>query len=88
MDKKVLDEFRRIPTLGIETAKDLWNLGFRSIEELKGKEPNRLYEKMCQIQNLKLDRCVLYMFRYLVYYAENENPDPNKLKWWAWKDHS
>jgi len=23
-----------------------------------------------------------------VYYADTENPDPEKLKWWYWKDKS
>ena len=30
--------------------------------------------------------CLLYVFREAVYFAENPNPDPEKLKWWYWKD--
>ena len=32
------------------------------------------------------DRCELYVFRCAVYYAEHEEHDPEKLKWWYWKD--
>jgi len=29
---------------------------------------------------------VLYTFRCAVYYASNSNHDPEKLKWWNWKN--
>ena len=35
---------------------------------------------------MQVDRCHLYLFRMIVYYAENEVRDPEKLKWWYWKD--
>ncbi|NMB56563.1 pathogenicity locus, partial [Candidatus Beckwithbacteria bacterium] len=31
------------------------------------------------------DRCLLYVFRCAVYYAKGGR-DPEKLKWWNWKD--
>lgn len=27
-----------------------------------------------------------HVFRCAVYYAEHEEHDPEKLKWWYWKD--
>ena len=32
------------------------------------------------------DKCVLYVFRCAVYFAEHEQHEPEKLKWWYWKD--
>ena len=32
------------------------------------------------------DRCALYVWRAAVYYADHETRDPEKLKWWYWKD--
>jgi hypothetical protein len=29
---------------------------------------------------------MLYVFRTAVYYASNSKHDPEKLKWWNWKD--
>ncbi|WP_334292712.1 helix-hairpin-helix domain-containing protein [Parasporobacterium paucivorans] len=29
---------------------------------------------------------MLYVFRCAVYYANEEAHDPEKLKWWNWKD--
>ncbi|HOV78455.1 MAG TPA: helix-hairpin-helix domain-containing protein [Sedimentisphaerales bacterium] len=32
------------------------------------------------------DRCMLYVLRYAVYYVSSNDPDPELLKWWSWKD--
>ena len=32
------------------------------------------------------DRCLLYVFRCAVYFAETPKPQPKKLLWWNWKD--
>jgi hypothetical protein len=29
---------------------------------------------------------VLYVFRCAVYFASKPHPDPQRLKWWNWKD--
>lgn len=82
----MLREFRRIPGVGIQISKDLWNLGFRSVIELKNQNPEELYQKHCLIQGGKVDRCMLYVFRCAVYFATEPEPDKEKLKWWYWKD--
>ena len=82
----VLKELRQIPGIGKSLARDLWNLGFRSIEELRGQDPEEMYVKQCALQGTQVDRCVLYTFRCSVYYASNEEHDPELLKWWNWKD--
>jgi hypothetical protein len=65
---------------------DLWNLGYRSVPELKGEDPQEMYETHRDQLGAPVDRCVLYAFRCAVYFASTENPDPEKLKWWNWKD--
>lgn len=84
--KKVLEEFRNIPGVGKSIAEDLWNLGLRSVEDLKGKDPQKLYENLCQFQNCHVDRCMLYVFRCAVYFATEKKHKPELLKWWNWKD--
>ena len=32
------------------------------------------------------DRCLLYVFRCAVYYASAQKHEPEKLKWWNWKE--
>lgn len=86
----VLKEFRQIPGVGKSIAWDMWNLGLRSVQELKGQEPEEIYFKLCAQQGTQVDRCMLYVLRCAVYYAstEPEQRDPELLKWWNWKDQS
>jgi hypothetical protein len=35
---------------------------------------------------MQVDRCALYAYRLAVAYANGEIKDPEKLKWWNWKD--
>ena len=79
-------DLQKIPYVGKETEKDLILLGFDSIAALKGADPEAMYEKECALKGVKIDRCQLYVYRMAVYYAENEVHDPEKLKWWNWKD--
>ena len=79
-------DLQKIPYVGKETEQDLRLLGFDSIASLKGADPEKMYEKECALKGVKVDRCQLYVYRMAVYYAENEVHDPEKLKWWNWKD--
>ena len=79
-------DLRKIPGVGERTKDSLINIGIRSVEDLKDKDPLELYEMDCQVKGFKEDRCQLYLFRMAVYYASNENRDKEKLKWWYWKD--
>ncbi len=82
----ILKEFQNIPGVGKEIAKDLWNIGLRSISDLKDQDPESLYQQLCQYQGKHVDRCMLYVFRCAVYYASQTNHDPELLKWWNWKE--
>lgn len=82
----ILKQFRRIPGIGEKMAEDLWKLGYRSIGSLKNENPEIMYDKLCAYEGMKLDRCVLYVFRCAVYYSSEDSHDPVKLKWWNWKD--
>ena len=75
-----------IPGVGKAMKKDLLLLGYRCVEDLKGCDPQEMYVRLCEITHSKQDRCVLYVFRLVKYYAENREYDPEKLKWWNWKD--
>ena len=79
-------ELRKIPGVGIETEKDLIRLGYTTIESLKGQNPEEIYQRDCIMQGCKIDRCQLYVYRCAVYFAETPTPDPEKCKWWNWKD--
>lgn len=81
-----LAELRRIPGIGPSLARDLLSLGVRRVADLKGADPQALYDRLCERDGQHQDRCVLYTFRCAVYFASTAAPDPEKLKWWHWKD--
>ena len=82
----VIKELQVIPGIGKNIAADLWELGIRSVPDLRGKDPELLYAKRCEQQGVQIDRCLLYVFRCAVYFAEHKRHDPEKLKWWNWKN--
>lgn len=83
-----LKEFRKIPGVGKSIAEDLLALGYESVCDLAGENPLLMYNRFCEMQGTHIDRCLLYVFRLAVYFAETppEDRDPEKLKWWNWKD--
>ena len=78
-------DLQNIPGIGKSMAADLKMLGIRQISDLAGKSPEKLYGTLCAVTGTKQDRCVLYVFRCAVYYAQGGR-DEEKLKWWNWKD--
>jgi len=56
------------------------------VAQLKKKNPETLYRRLERQAGEHMDRCVLYVFRCAVYYAETKRPNPELLKWWNWKD--
>ncbi len=86
MKRIIHNELQKIPGVGKSIAKDLNNIGIQTVKDLKGKSPEKLYNESNSFAGVVQDRCLLYVFRCAVYYAEHKEHDPEKLKWWSWKD--
>ena len=84
--ERVLRSLQELPNVGSSIAIDLWDLGIRAPEDLKGKDPEKMYEDLCNQRGAHIDRCMLYVLRAVVYIASAEEVDPNKKMWWKWKD--
>lgn len=82
----VRKRLQAIPGVGPSIARDLFDLGFRSVPELAGADPEEMYGRLCALRQTRQDRCVLYVFRCAVYFASTPAPVLEKLKWWNWKD--
>jgi hypothetical protein len=80
------ETLRSIPGVGPRIAEDLTSIGVRAVADLKGKDPDKLYHKLCRRVGKPVDRCMLYVFRCAVYFASNRDHNPELLKWWNWKD--
>jgi Pathogenicity locus len=80
-----LRDLQKAPGIGPSLARDLLDLGFQSLEELRDQNPENMYQSICTRRGMHIDPCVLYAFRCAVYFASNQTHDPELLKWWNWK---
>ena len=79
------DPLQVIPGVGPSLAQDLRELGYEAVSDLTGQDPEEMYLRLNQRRGERQDPCVLYVFRCAVYFASTPSPDPELLKWWAWK---
>ncbi|MEO8147250.1 MAG: helix-hairpin-helix domain-containing protein [Bacteroidia bacterium] len=82
-----IKDLMRIPGVGKSIANDLWNINIKSVSQLINKNPEALYKKSNAYAGMVQDRCLLYVFRCAVYFASSKVHEPEKLKWWKWKDN-
>ena len=81
-------DLQAIPGVGPAIAADLNGIGITQVAQLRRADPQALYERVNAWKGRRQDRCLLYVFRCAVYYASRPVHEPEKLKWWNWKDTS
>ena len=81
-----LKDLQTIPGIGASLSQDLVDLGYQKVNELKGGNPEVIYQRLIALRGEHIDRCVLYAFRCAVYFVSNSVHEPELLKWWKWKD--
>jgi len=83
-----IKELQKIPGVGKSIACDLFDLGYKSIDDLRGGNPEIMFVKSNDYCGRVQDICLLYIFRCAVYFAETygDVQDTEKLKWWNWMD--
>ena len=81
-----MTDLRSIPGVGPSIEQDLMALGIHQVSDLIAQDPEQMFERSNNLAGMVQDRCLLYVFRCAVYFAETPHPDPNLLKWWSWKD--
>ena len=86
MAKGPKSELTVIPGVGANMAAHLNALGIERLDDLKRKDPEALYAQEYFLKGCTVDRCVLYVYRLAVAYAEVRIEDPEQLKWWNWRD--
>lgn len=88
-DKKlILKQLQQIPGVGKVVAEDLYNLKIFSIDDLKNKNADRVYDAHNKFRGSVQDRCMLYTFRCAVDYANKSEKERKiyKLNWWHFKN--
>lgn len=67
-----------IPNIGPSLAHDLRSIGIKQPRQLIGRDPHRLYLKLCQHTGSRQDPCVLDTFIAAVRFMEGAPAHP----WW------
>ncbi len=80
------DELQSVPGVGPSIAEDLRRVGVKSLADLADQDPEALYARLIELEGRHVDRCVLYVFRCAVHFAEAKDPDLELRKWWNWTD--
>ncbi len=86
MAQSISSQLEQIPGVGEAIGQHIRDIGISSVSQLKDKDPEKLYQRLCDFKAGPVDRCMLYVLRCAVYYASNTRHDPELLKWWNWKD--
>lgn len=73
-----MTELIEIPYIGKAMIRDFDLLGIKSVEDLKGKSHQKLYDEMCEIAGTKQDPCVLDTYEMAIHFAETGE----SLPWW------
>ena len=79
-------ELQKIPGVGARMAGHLERIGCPTLDSRRGRDPEERYRRDCLSQGCQVDRCVLYVYRLAVYYAEHGECPPDRQNWWDWKD--
>jgi len=67
-----------IPNVGPAIARQLLRLDIRCLEDLRGRDPDELFERLCAMDGRRHDPCLLDTFTAAVAYADGGPARP----WW------
>lgn len=79
--------FQELGSVGPACAKDFLALGFTRVEELRGQDAQKLYDRLCELTKTRQDPCVLDVLRCAVVQAEHPHLPAKWRDWWQWTPH-
>jgi len=59
-------------------------LGIRSVNDLKSRDAQKLYDRMCKLTGTRQDPCLLDTYRCAIEQARNPKLPPEQTNWWYW----
>lgn len=77
-------ELKDLDGIGRAMLKDFALLGLSNVQELARRNPERLYEQLCEKTGQSMDICVLDVFRCAVAQARNPRLPAEQRNWWYW----
>ncbi len=82
VDRSRLVKLTDLPNIGKAGAEDLRRLGIHDPNQLKGKCPLEMYEKLCKITAVRHDPCVIDVFVSITRFMDGEAAQP----WWKFSE--
>jgi len=77
-------KLRDLVSIGPAMLRDFELLGVASVMQLSRRNPEKLYEKLCQITGQAQDICCLDVFRAAIEQARNPHLPAEQCQWWYW----
>ena len=77
-------ELSDLVSVGPATVRDFERLGVRTVAELARRNPEKLYEQLCEVTGQAHDICCLDVFRAAVAQARNPKLPAQQRQWWYW----
>lgn len=71
-------------SVGPAMVRDFELLGIHSVGQLARRNPEKLYEKLCEIKGKAQDVCCLDVFCAAVAQARNSQLPVEQRQWWYW----
>ncbi|MBC2729753.1 helix-hairpin-helix domain-containing protein [Thiobacillus sp.] len=71
-----------LPNVGPATAMDLEFIGISAPKQLSGKDPLKLYRRLCSKRGARQDPCVLDVFISITRFMSGDEPRP----WWTYTE--
>ena len=71
-------------SVGPAFLEDFALLGVRSVAQLATRNPEKLYERLCEVRGQAQDMCCLDVFRAAVAQARNPRLPNEQRQWWYW----
>ena len=71
-------------SIGPAMIRDFQLLGVHSVAQLSRRNPEKLYERLCEITGKVQDICCLDVFRAAVAQARNPRLPAEQRQWWYW----
>ena len=72
------NDLRQLPNVGPAVARMLTRLGVERADDLRGQDPERLFQRLCDLDGKRHDPCLLDTFVAVVDYANGAPARP----WW------
>ena len=71
-------------SVGPAMVRDFKLLGIHTVGQLAHRNPEKMYEKLCEITRQPLDICCLDVFRAAVAQAKDPHLPAERCQWWYW----